>query len=61
MQTLRDCFNINIDGWVPSDLYDLAKARADNVLEQILEAVDTNKVKKEVEENWPFQNHVEID
>lgn len=61
MQTLRDCFTINIDGWVPTDLYNLAKARADEVLKQMIEAADTNEEKEEVKENWPFQNHVEID
>lgn len=61
MQTLRDCFPVNIDGWVSSELYDQAKARADDVREQMFEAADTADERKEIEENWPFQDHVEID
>jgi hypothetical protein len=31
IQTLRDCFTANIDGWVSSELYEQAKARAEDV------------------------------
>jgi len=51
MQTLRDCFTINLDGWNLSHLYDMAKARADDVLQQMIQASDTNEEKKEVKEN----------
>lgn len=61
MQTLRNCFTTDIDGWVPSDLYNQARARAEDVREQMLEAADTEEERKEIEENWPFQDHMEID
>lgn len=61
MQVLRECFNIKIDGWVPSDSYDLARSRADEVKEQIMRAADTDEERRELEDNQPFQNHVEID
>ncbi|KAH0003418.1 hypothetical protein KCU78_g13910, partial [Aureobasidium melanogenum] len=61
MQVLRECFNINIDGWVPSDLYDLATSRADDVKEQMMRAADTDEERREIQDNWPFQDHVEID
>ncbi|KAK5999991.1 hypothetical protein QM012_005079 [Aureobasidium pullulans] len=61
MQTLRDCFITNIDGWVSSELYEQAKARAEDVREQMINATDTDQERKEIEENWPFQDHVEID
>lgn len=61
MQTLRDCFTTNIDGWVSSELYEQAKARAEDVKQQMIDAADTDEERKEIEENWPFQDHVEID
>lgn len=61
MQILRDCFTADIDGRVPLDLYDQAKARENDVRKQLLDMVDTNEELKEIEENWPFQDHIEID
>lgn len=61
MQTLRDCFATNIDGWVSSELYEQAKARAEDVKQQMIDAADTDEERKEIEENWPFQDHIEID
>lgn len=61
MQTLRDCLAINIDGWVSSELYDQARARMEDVREQCIAAADTEEERREVEENWPFQDHLEMD
>jgi hypothetical protein len=61
MQTLRDCFTTNIDGWVSSELYEQAKARAEDVRQQMIDAADTDEERQEIKENWPFQDHVEID
>jgi hypothetical protein len=61
MQTLRDCFTINIDGWVSPELYEQAKARVQDVRQQMLDVVDTDEERREIEENRPFQDHVEID
>ncbi|KAG9683763.1 hypothetical protein KCU95_g13446, partial [Aureobasidium melanogenum] len=61
MQTLRDCFTTNIDGWVSSELYEQAKARAEDVRQQMVDAADTDEERREIEENWPFHDHVEID
>lgn len=61
MQTLRDCFTTDIEGWVPADLYEQARARAYDVRAQMLEAAESEEERKEVEDNWPFQDHIEID
>jgi hypothetical protein len=61
MQTLRDCFTTNIDGWVSPELYEQAKARAQDVRQQMIDVVDTDEERQEIEENWPFQDHIEID
>jgi hypothetical protein len=61
MHVLRDCFNTNIDGWVSLELYDVSKARENDVRKQMVEAAENQDERKEVEENWPFQDHVEID
>lgn len=61
MQILRDCFTTDIDGWVPPELYEQARARADDVRAQMLEAADSEDERQDVEDNWPFQDHIEID
>ncbi|OJD22272.1 hypothetical protein ACJ73_06381 [Blastomyces percursus] len=61
MQQLRDFFGVNIDGWVPAELYDQARDKERNIKHQMLEAVETDKERRELEENWPFQDHEELD
>jgi hypothetical protein len=61
MQTLRDCFTTNMDGWVSPELYEQAKARAHDVRQQMMDAADTAEERKDIEENWPFQDHIEVD
>lgn len=61
METLREYFTTNIDGWVSSGLYDQAKFRVADMREKTLEAADTEGERKVIEESWPFQDHVEID
>lgn len=61
METLREYFTTNMDGWVSSDVYDQAKSRVADMREKTLEAADTEEERKVIEENWPFQDHVEID
>jgi hypothetical protein len=46
---------------VSSELYEQAKARAQDVRQQMMDAADTDEERKEIEENWPFQDHIEID
>jgi hypothetical protein len=61
MQTLRDCFTTNMDGWVSSELYEQARARVQDMRQQMMDAADTDEERKEIEENWPFQDHIEVD
>jgi hypothetical protein len=61
MQLLRRCFTTNIQGWVSLELYDQARARVEDVRQQMIDLLDTDDEKKELEEHWPFQDHVEIE
>jgi hypothetical protein len=61
MQKLRDCFGINIDGWASIDLYDGAKEKSQNIKHYMMDAAETEAERKEVDENWPFQDHEELD
>ncbi|GAB7348942.1 hypothetical protein MBLNU459_g7628t1 [Dothideomycetes sp. NU459] len=61
MQTLRDHFPTNIDGWVSSDLFEEAKERAQHMRSEMYNTLATDEERKEFEEQWPFQDHDEID
>jgi hypothetical protein len=56
-QCLRDVVGVNIDGWVPIEEYDDAVHRAATVKSQMLKAAETDKERREVEENWPLGDH----
>lgn len=61
MQRLRDFIGVNIDGWVPNEMYDEARVKERYIKQQMLEAAETEDEKRELEENWPFQDHEELD
>ncbi|KAH8732353.1 phosphotransferase family protein [Phaeosphaeriaceae sp. PMI808] len=61
MQRLRDFIGINIEGWVPTELYDEAKKKEQYVKYQIMSAADTENERSDLHENWPFQDHEELD
>ncbi|KAF2156988.1 serine/threonine protein kinase [Myriangium duriaei CBS 260.36] len=63
LQQLRDACPINFQGWVQTELYDEAKAKADYLRGVILEAAaeESEEDRKEMEKLWPFQDHEEID
>jgi hypothetical protein len=61
MQRIRDFIGVNIDGWVPTECYELAREKEQYIKQQMLDAVDTEDERKQVEEGWPFQDHEEVD
>lgn len=61
MQKLRDFIGVNIDGWTPNSLYDEAVVKEKLVKQQMMDAADTEDERKGISENWPFQDHEEID
>jgi len=61
MQRLRDFVGVNIDGWVPTELYDEARGKERYIKHQMLEVAETEDEKRELDENWPFQDHEELD
>ncbi|KAF2492391.1 phosphotransferase family protein [Lophium mytilinum] len=61
MQILRDFFCVNIDGWVPTGLYDEAREKERCIKLQMLEDAETEDERREIRENWPFQDHEELD
>lgn len=58
-QRLRDIVGVNIDGWVPLETFDNAISRAASVRAQMLETAETDEEKKEIEQNWPFDDYDE--
>lgn len=58
-QRLRDFVGVNIDGWVPLEEYEDAVQRAASLKSQMMAAAETDRERREVEENWPFDDNVE--
>lgn len=61
MQEVRESIGINIEGWVPNEESDSARERAKLMKSQMAEAADTEEERREFDENWPFQDHDEVD
>ncbi|TAQ84138.1 hypothetical protein B7494_g7538 [Chlorociboria aeruginascens] len=61
MQEVRDFIGINIDGLVLNEEFESAKERARLIKIELAEGADTEELKREFDELWPFQDHEEID
>ena len=61
MQAVRDYIGVNIDGWTPNSLYEEAVAKEEHIREETMDAAETEAERKEIEENWPFKDHEELD
>ena len=61
MQRVRDFIGVNIDGWVPTEHYEEARSKERYIKEQALEAAETEEERKEINEQWPWQDHEELD
>jgi hypothetical protein len=58
-QRLHELVGVNIDGWVSQEGYEDAVKSAATIKAQMLAAAETDEEKREVEENWPFHDHVD--
>jgi hypothetical protein len=61
MQRIHDFIGVNIDGWVPTEGYEHTMEKEQYIKQQMLDAADTEEERKQIEEEWPFQDHEEID
>ena len=52
---------VNIDGWVPNDRYEAIKEGVDDLKAQMIAEAENDVDRKDIEDNWPFQDHEEID
>lgn len=52
---------MSIDGWVPTEGYEQAREKEQYIKQQILDAADTEEERKQIEEEWLFRDHEEID
>lgn len=60
MQKFRDHFGCNIEGWVPSQMYEEAKQKVDEMKAYMLQIAETEQERRDVDEHYPFQDHEEI-
>lgn len=60
IQRYRDHFGISTEGWVPAEKYEESKRKIDEMKAYILENSETEEEKRDLDENWQFQDHVEI-
>jgi len=61
MQAIRDFIGVNIESWVPNNLYEAVVAKEKHIKAQMVDAADTEDERKQIRENWPFQDHEELD
>jgi hypothetical protein len=61
MDQIRTFIGVNIEGWVPNDAFEEAKAKAELIKNEMLNEAETEHERKELIEHWPFQDHEEID
>ena len=61
MQRLREDIGVSIDGLVMNEEFESAVERAQLVKDQLMEDAVTEDERREIDENWPFQDHDEID
>jgi phosphopantetheinyl transferase len=61
MQQVREAIGVDIEGWVPNDELESAKARAEAIKSEMGQAADSEKERRVFEELWPFQDHEEMD
>ena len=61
MEAVRDSIGVSIDGWIPTGLYEEAVAKEAHIREHMMNAAETENERKDIEENWPFQDHEELD
>jgi hypothetical protein len=61
METLRVNIGIQMDGWVSSQDYAAAKQRARDLKAELISTAETEEERKEIQINWAFQDHAEIE
>jgi hypothetical protein len=61
MEQIRAFVGVNIEGWVPNDTFEEAKAKAEYIESEMLNEAETEYEREELLEHWPFQDHEEID
>lgn len=59
METLRRCLGINVEGWVPVEHYEDAKALNANFKAQAVDGAETEDLKALIRETWAFDDHGE--
>lgn len=61
MQYMRDAIGINIEGWVPNEEFESAREKAGILRSECAETANTDEEARKFYENWPLQDHEEID
>ncbi|KFY97733.1 hypothetical protein V500_01942 [Pseudogymnoascus sp. VKM F-4518 (FW-2643)] len=61
MHQVRKAIGVDIEGWVPNDEFESARARAEVMKNEMAQAADSEEERREFEELWPFQDHEETD
>lgn len=61
MQQIRDFIGVNIDGWLPLDSFDTAKEKSKILKNEMLQSAENEEERRDLLENWPLQDHEEID
>ncbi|KFZ20633.1 hypothetical protein V502_03115 [Pseudogymnoascus sp. VKM F-4520 (FW-2644)] len=61
MHQVREAIGVDVEGWVPNNEFESAKARAGVMKSEMAQAAESEEERREFEELWPFQDHEETD
>ncbi|KAI9848391.1 MAG: Phosphotransferase enzyme [Sclerophora amabilis] len=59
MNDARRRLGINIEGWVPAEGFQEAKALSEKLKAEAMEVAETGLEREEIQSHWPFDNHDE--
>jgi Phosphotransferase enzyme family len=61
LQGIRNFLGVNSKGWTENDANNEARETADRIKREWIEEAETELERKDIEENFPFQDHEEIE
>lgn len=57
MERSREIVGVNVEGWVPVEMYDTAKKRSEALKLEVLEAAESDFDREQIQKHWPFDDH----
>lgn len=59
MEKSRNSLGISVDGWVPTERYDVAKEQSENFKAETIALAESDDAVEQIRKHWPFDDHNE--